>query len=217
MSELYIFIGPPGSGKGTQAELICAKLELTHFDMGKTLRNIAAEGGELGERIRFFTDKGELVPIEVIKEVINHFFKNIHGIVVLDGFPRSLEQTFVLDEIIHTSDHLLKAVVLFDVDKALLRERIVYRRVCPETGKIFNLKFSRPEDIYMHERLCGVLVQRDDDTEAVFNHRYQVYQETTKPIIDFYRTNAEVISIDASRTVEEIQQDLETLITAQGE
>lgn len=208
MADIYILIGPPGSGKGTQAQLICDRLGIDHFDMGSTLRAYIAKGGDLADRISSFTNKGELVPIEIIKEVIASYFQSIASTAVLDGFPRSIEQAKVLDDVIKEGNHNLKAIVFFDVEKDVLKGRIINRRVNPANGDVFNLVSNMPENLEEYERVNGKLIQRPDDTEEVFENRYKVYLAQTEPIIDYYRVAPGIVTVNGKRTIEEIQAEL---------
>ncbi len=208
MADIYILIGPPGSGKGTQAQLICDKLNIDHFDMGSTLRAYIAKGGELSDRISSFTNKGELVPIEIIKEVIANYFQSIASTAVLDGFPRSIEQAHVLDAVITEGKHNLKAIIFFDVDKAILKSRIINRRVNPVNGDVFNLVSNMPDNLAEYEKLNGRLIQRADDTEEVFENRFKVYLHQTQPIIEYYRNKPGIITVNGAESIENIQIEL---------
>ena len=208
MADLYILVGPPGCGKGTQAQIICEKMNLTHFDMGSTLRSYITKGDELALRISSFTTKGELVPIDIIKEVIASAFKSISGTVVLDGFPRSLEQAQVLDEVIKEGNHKLRAIIFFDIDKDLLKTRIINRRVNPQTGEVFNILTNMPANLEEYEKEHGKLIQRADDTVDVFENRFKVYLETTEPVIEYYKENPGIIKVNGANSINEIQAEL---------
>lgn len=208
MADIYILIGPPGSGKGTQAQLICDKLNIDHFDMGSTLRAYISKGGDLSDRISSFTNKGELVPIEIIKEVIANYFQSIASTAVLDGFPRSIEQAQVLDAVISEGKHNLKSIIFFDVDKEILKDRIINRRVNPTNGDVFNLLSNMPENLEEYESKNGKLIQRADDTAEVFENRFKVYLQQTQPIIEYYRNKPGIITVDGAESIEHIQIEL---------
>ncbi len=219
MGRVFVLVGPPGSGKGTQAELLRERFGLVHFDMGGELRREMASGSELGETIAGYVNQGKLVPLPIIAEIVGKFLReNKRADILFDGFPRSLEQAEVLDRAIEGEGELeLRAVFNFVIPKEMLLERVVYRRLCPECGAVYNLRTSPPREDELCDRCGAKLIQRSDDREEVFLERYETqYEGYVVPVIQHYRKMGKVIDIDATRSVGEIFAQLEESV-AQGQ
>ena len=170
MTKAFIFLGPPGCGKGTQTELLARELKLPHIDTGSLLRKNIKEGTDIGLVAKGFIDKGQLVPINVVSTVIKNRLMEAdcaNGY-ILDGFPRSLEQAGELDKILDELNGNIKKedimAVYFDIPNEVLVERLVNRRSCPKCGKIYNIKTSAPKK----EGFCD-----DCDVELIQNQLNQ--------------------------------------------
>ena len=207
---ITVFLGPPGSGKGTQAAVLSDRFGLLHFDMGRALRDEIAGGSDLGHSIRTFTDAGELVPIEIIGLIIEKVFQNpgLSG-VILDGFPRSVEQVDLLDGILARTGLCLDDVYYFNLDDGIIIERIVNRRFCPKCKRVYNLLSAKPAV----ESVCDVdgaeLATRSDDMADVVANRIAVYRRETEPIVNRYRVANLLVEIDATQEIEGITKELE--------
>lgn len=199
---IVVFLGPPGSGKGTQADILADEHGFFHFDTGSHLRAEIASGSDLGQRIASYTDKGNLVPIEVISELIKSFLKGVDAKrIMFDGFPRNLEQAQVLDEgLVELEDDLDFAIYL-EIDEDSLVQRIINRRFCPECGEIYNLVSHPPKQAGVCDKDQAKLTQRKDDTEKVFTHRLEVYLEQTVPVLEYYRTTGKLITVDGDADI----------------
>ncbi|QKY21377.1 adenylate kinase [Halolamina sp. CBA1230] len=192
-----LLLGPPGAGKGTQAKKLCEEYDLDHVSTGDALRANKDMETEYGTP-RSFMEAGELVPDEVVNEVLETALENADGY-VLDGYPRNLDQVEFLDD---ATD--LDYVFFLDVGRETLVERLTGRRVDPETGENYHVKFDMPEDEEVRERL----VQRDDDEEDVVRERLEVYEENTEPVIEHYREGGDLIEVDGEGAPEDVFERL---------
>ena len=188
MKKEFIFIGPPGSGKGTQTKILSKEYNLPHIDTGSLLREAVASGSEEGKLANSFMEKGQLVPIELVSKIIkNRLLKDdCKNGFILDGYPRSLEQAYALDEILSEIDkdnNVKPQVFYFEVAQEKLVERLVNRRSCSQCGAIYNLKTMKLKDETKCEKCGGTLTRRDDDTEEVATKRFATYFEQTEPLI----------------------------------
>lgn len=185
--KIIILLGPPGSGKGTQAEMIGNKLGLPQVSTGDMLRSEKAAGTELGRRSSVFMDRGELVPDEVILEMVNVSIRKddcMQGF-ILDGFPRTVAQAESLDRMLGEMGLALWRAVYFDVPDEEIVERLTGRLTCVLCGKIYHVKFNLPPSKDKCE--CGgYLMQRPDDNVSVVTERLRVYKEETSPVIIYY-------------------------------
>lgn len=213
MKQKYIFIGPPGSGKGTQTKMLSADYNLPHIDTGSLLREAVASGSEEGKLANSFMEKGQLVPIEVVSKIIkNRLLKSdaTNGF-ILDGYPRSIEQAYALDNIleeIDTDKNIKPIVFYFDVAEEKLIERLVNRRSCSNCGAIYNLKTMQLDDETICPRCGGKLTRRDDDTEEVAIKRFDTYFKETAPLIELYERRGQLVKIDASLDINTIYKNL---------
>lgn len=213
MKQEFIFIGPPGSGKGTQTKMLAKDTNLPHIDTGSLLRAEIATGSEEGKLANSFMEKGQLVPIELVSTIIKNRLKkeDCKNGFILDGYPRSLEQAYALDDILEEVDKENKVqptVFYFDVAQELLVERLVNRRSCSKCGAIFNIKTMKMTDITKCEKCGGELTRRDDDTEEVANKRFKTYFEQTAPLIEMYEKRGWLKKLDASLDIESIYKNL---------
>ncbi len=213
MKREFIFIGPPGSGKGTQTIMLSKDYNLPHIDTGSLLREEVSSGSAEGKLADSFMEKGQLVPIELVSKIIKNRLskQDCKNGFILDGYPRSLEQAYALDDILNEIDKNLfvkPCVFYFEVDRKQLVERLVNRRSCSKCGAIYNLKTMTLQDETKCEKCGGELTKREDDTEEVANKRFTTYFEETAPLIDLYSKRGLLIKIDASRSIDEIYKDL---------
>jgi adenylate kinase len=206
-----IFLGPPGSGKGTQAEKLHHNFRLVQLSTGNLFREHIKNETPLGVKVKSILTKGELVPDDLtVQMVIDRLDKpdTIMG-VVFDGFPRTRDQALALQHRLAEKGKCITAAILFKITDDDIVERLSARRMCPKDNSIYNLKSNPPKQ---DERcdLCGTpLVMRDDDKPEVIRHRLQVYRQQTEPLIEFYREQDMLIEIDASRSIQEIEAQLD--------
>ena len=211
MTKAFIFLGPPGCGKGTQTDLLSKELNLPHIDTGALLRKNIKDGTQIGVVAKGYIDKGQLVPIEVVSEVIKNRLMedDCKSGYILDGYPRSLEQASALDKIVEELKQDVDiTAIYFDIPTEVLVERLVNRRSCPKCGKIYNLKTSAPK-IEGKCDVCGVeLIQRKDDTEETAYLRFKTYENETHPLLDFYTKRGILKKLNANQPIEKVWEDL---------
>ena len=208
MSELnLILLGPPGAGKGTQAERLREDFQLPHISTGDILRAQVAEGSELGLEASRYMDAGELVPDEVIVGMITSRIAegDARDGFLLDGFPRNEEQANSLDEALRSLDRRLTAALLVDVPDEEVVRRLAGRRVCVKNpSHIYHVDFDPPK----HEGVCDQdgarLIQRDDDREEVIRRRLEVYHSQTEPLIAYYDRAGLLRRFDGRRSADEV-------------
>ncbi len=213
MKKEFIFIGPPGSGKGTQTIMLAKDMNLPHIDTGSLLREEIAKDTEEGRLADSFMSKGQLVPIKVVSTIIKNRLskEDCKNGFILDGYPRSMEQAYALDEIlaeIDSDSDVVPTVFYFAVDQEKLIERLVNRRSCSACGEIYNIKTMKLSDTEKCEKCGGKLIRRDDDTEEVARKRFVTYFAQTAPLIDMYTKRNWLVEIDASQDIDTIYKSL---------
>jgi adenylate kinase len=209
-----VLLGPPGSGKGTQAKRLVEVLGTPHVSSGDLFRHHLSEGTELGKRAQSYMEKGELVPDDVtVDMVIERISRpDCEEGVILDGFPRTLTQAQALDEELERRGQSITIAPLIQVSDEEVMRRLTARRVCEDCGAVYNVVFNPPEE----EGICDVcgadLYQREDDNPETVRHRLYTYYKETSPLIGYYFARDLLAEIDGEQTVEEVQQDLREAI-----
>jgi adenylate kinase len=209
-----VFLGAPGSGKGTQAQRLMADYMLPQISTGDLLRGAVAAGTDLGQRAKAAMDAGELVTDDIVLGIIAERLAQddcADGF-ILDGYPRNLQQAKDLEPVLEQIGQSLDAAVLLDVDLDILMKRLTGRRTCSRTGKLLNIHFSSQEDIDAVTAGGGELVQRADDNEATIANRLKVYREQTEPLVDFYRDAGLLKTIAGEGDIDEIHARLKTTL-----
>ena len=178
-----VIFGPPGSGKGTYASRLHAKLGVDVIAMGDIFREIMKQGSPLGTRVRGFVEKGSLVPDDVVIQVLEQRLAKVSGVkgFILDGFPRTIEQAEALDKIVK-----IDVVIVLIVPDWIVVERLSTRRICRKCGEVYNVRYLRPKVKGVCDKCGGELYQRSDDTAKVIKSRITIYERQTKPILQHY-------------------------------
>lgn len=216
MKREFIFLGPPACGKGTQTSKLAKHLGLPHIDTGSLLRAEIKSGTPNGEIAKSFIDKGQLVPVDLVGNIIKDRLSqpDCDNGYILDGYPRSVEQADKLDVINKELGDAKFMAIFFDMDHDVLISRIVNRRSCPACGSIYNLKYH-PTKV---EGICDFcneeLIQRKDDNEETAEARFETYFRETAPLIEYYKNKNVLLTLDANGTIEEVWQRLLKLIEA---
>jgi len=197
-------LGPPGSGKGTQAERICAAFDLVHLASGDILRSEKASGSPLGKQIRDFIDNGLLVPDGLMIELMKQKILGLKKGFVLDGFPRTLPQAQSLNRMLFENDRPLELVLNFVVNPKVLSRRFEGRRVCPVCLSVYHIDSLPPavEGICDHDG--AKLIVREDDRPEVVQKRIATYQETMAPLIAYYAQLGNFKTLDTSASIDEV-------------
>lgn len=194
-----VFLGPPGAGKGTQASMVCQRFAIPHISTGDMLRAAIANGTETGMKAKVFMDRGQLVPDEVLIEMVRERLneKDCEKGFLLDGFPRTVDQAEALEGIAAPD-----VVVDVDVADEKLLDRLTGRRVCEKCGESFHV--AKIGDAKVCSHCGGTLIQRDDDKPATIRNRLDVYHRQTAPLIDYYRGKGALRKVDGDQTPEKV-------------
>lgn len=203
-----VLVGPPGAGKGTQAEFIAKHFGIPKISTGDIFRANVSGGTELGKQAKKYMDAGDLVPDEVTNAMVRDRLAEpdaANGF-LLDGFPRNVAQAEVLDSILDEIGAPLKVVLDLEVDFEEVVKRLSGRRTCKQCGHVWHVEYDAPSQPDVCDRCGGQLYQRDDDKPETVRHRLDVYAQQTAPLIDFYRERGLLVAIDALGPVEDITE-----------
>ena len=211
-----MFIAPPAAGKGTQAELVVEKYHIPHISTGDILREISKEDSEIGEYVRETMASGKLVKDEITYQLIEDRLKkdDCKNGFLMDGFPRNLDQAIEYDNILKRLNYKVGNVILIDIDKSTLEKRITGRRICEKCNSIYNIndKNSTPKVESVCDNCGGKLYQRSDDNLESFQTRYSTYLEKTEPIIEHYKAQGVLKTVNGNDTVENIFNKIDKII-----
>jgi len=202
MRKRIILLGPPGAGKGTQAKLLAAKNGLAHLSTGDILRDEVTRDTELGRKAKGYMNRGDLVPDELIIDMIEGRLDEDGGF-ILDGFPRTVTQAEALEKIT-----AIDVVINIALTRDEVIRRLSSRRVCRDCGKIYNLLYNSPKNDGVCDACRGELFQREDDKRDVIENRYDVYIDATAPLINFYKERGLVKDVDGSQATEKVSDQI---------
>ncbi len=210
-----ILFGPPGAGKGTQAERLRRDFELPFISTGEMLRANVKNGTDLGMEAQKYMDAGELVPDELIVAMAGERLQeeDARDGFILDGFPRTLEQAKTLDELLSGLGRRVTAALLIDVPDEELIRRLSGRRVCVEAGHNYHVEFDPPKTQDVCDQDGSRLIQRDDDKPEVIRNRLRVYHDQTEPLVEYYDDRGLMRRIDGTRPPDEVHDHIRAVIS----
>ncbi len=202
-----VFLGPPGSGKGTQCKRIVEKYGVEHLSSGDILRKERVDGTELGKKAQSFMDSGALVPDDVIIGMMIAAIRNAgdNGF-ILDGFPRTVVQAQELGRALEDAGEKIDVLLNLKIDDEIIKARMTGRRSCPKCGGVYHIENLKPKVDGICDDDGAQLVQRPDDNPEVVSNRLATYHEQTAPVIDYYKENNTVIDVDAEVGVDVVTE-----------
>ncbi len=211
---IVVLFGPPGAGKGTQAQAICEHLGVPHVATGDIFRRHLKEGTELGQLARSYMDRGALVPDDVVWKLVEDRLRqpDCQRGVLLDGFPRSVRQAELLEEGLAAQGRQVDLVISLEVPDEVILRRLSGRRVCLSCGATYHVDHSPPARPGTCDRCGGEVVQRDDDREEVVAKRLATYHRETAPVLDFYRERGVVRPVDGTGSIQEVAERIRGLL-----
>ena len=209
-----VFMGPPGAGKGTQAEKIVEKYQIPHISTGDMFRKAIKDQTELGMEAKRYMDQGALVPdhvtIGIVKDRLSE--SDCKSGFLLDGFPRTVDQAKALDEILTSLDSKIDYVINIDVDLDILKERLTGRRICRSCGATYHMVFNPPTVAGTCDKCGGELYQRKDDNEETVGNRLNVYVSQTKPLLDYYSLAGNLVNINGQQSIDLVFAEIQDVL-----
>ena len=201
-------LGPPGAGKGTQAKMLAEQLNIPHISTGYIFRTAIKNQTEMGKKAQEFIDDGNLVPDEITDAIVKERLlqPDCSKGFILDGFPRTLPQAEILEEMLIENNMPLDAVVDIQVSAGEIIKRLENRRSCPKCGKAYHLIYRKPENENMCDKCNTELIHRHDDKKHVIEHRIEVYHEKTDPLVNYYRKNGLLKVFNGEQPAKDILQ-----------
>jgi adenylate kinase len=214
MATYLVLLGPPGAGKGTQAQIISKSLGLPHISSGDIFRENLKNKTELGREAEGFINRGALVPddltIAMIRERLSR--PDCDGGALLDGFPRTPPQAEALDTMLREFDEQVSAVPYIKVDEKVLVERLSGRWTCVAKGHVFHEKYNPPREPGICDIDGSVLYQREDDKPETVINRIRVYFDQTEPLIEYYRQRGLLLEVDGAKPIDEVSEEMLKLL-----
>jgi adenylate kinase len=216
MPTYIVLLGPPGAGKGTQAQIISEKLGLPHISSGDIFRENLKKQTELGKLAKGYMDRGELVPDDVTIAMIRDRLSRTDAQTgaLLDGFPRTPAQADALSQMLESFNGIVNAVPYIKVDEDVLIERLTGRWTCRAEGHIFHEKYNPPKTPGVCDFDGSELYQREDDKAETVKRRIRVYMEQTSPLIEYYRDRGRLLEVDGTKPIGEVTGDLLAALSA---
>lgn len=209
-----VFMGPPGAGKGTQAEKIIETYQIPHISTGDMFRKAIKDQTELGMEAKSYMDQGALVPdhvtIGIVKDRLSE--SDCKSGFLLDGFPRTVDQAKALDEILTSLDSKIDYVINIDVDLNILKERLTGRRICRSCGATYHKIFNPSAVDGVCDKCGGELYQRKDDNEETVGNRLDVYVNQTKPLLDYYSLAGNLVNINGQQSIDLVFEEIQHVL-----
>jgi adenylate kinase len=212
--EFYVFLGPPGAGKGTQAKVVAQNKGIPQISSGDLFRENLKDQTELGIRANQFIKVGELVPDDITIEMVGERISrtDCKAGAILDGFPRTPNQAKAFDEILEETGCKINQVPYIAVPEGELIERLSARLTCRAQGHIFHKKYNPPKVAGICDFDGSELYQREDDQPETVKHRIQVYEQRTRPLVEYYQERGILVKINGSQSIEDVTKDLLDLV-----
>lgn len=210
-----ILVGPPGSGKGTQAKILEDRHKMKQLSSGDMLRAAVSEGTNIGQKAESYMEAGELVPDDLVVEIVTDQIEKFgdRGF-ILDGFPRNEHQAEVLDKMLEKRGRKIDRVLVIEVSDDVLVERIAGRYTCANCGEGYHDTFKQPEKDAVCDKCGGTeFIRRPDDKPETVRNRLEVYHEQTKPLIKYYKEQGKIRTIDGEQPIQEVTKALEQAMT----
>jgi adenylate kinase len=209
-----IFLGPPGAGKGTQAQRVAEKYSIPQISTGDLMRAAVSSGSELGEQLKSYMSAGSLVPDDLVLTILLERISqdDCQNGFLLDGFPRTVAQAEALEKALNERELPLSGVISLDVPDEVLTARLSARRICSKCGASYHLEFLKPAKEGICDKCFGELYQRKDDSEEVIKNRLKVYHKQTAPLVDFYQKKQQLFPVDGNKKIDMIFAEICVII-----
>lgn len=214
-----VFMGPPGAGKGTQAEYIVNEFHIPHISTGDAFRLAMKQKTELGKKAKEYVDQGLLVPDEITNGIVRERLEQpdcAKGF-LLDGFPRTVAQADALDQMLSEMSKQLDHVINLKVDRSLLLARLTGRRICKDCGATYHVLFNPPKQEGVCDKCSGELYQRSDDTEQKVGTRLDEYTNKTAPLLAYYENKGLLREINGEQEIGQVTSDISLILRGQAE
>lgn len=209
-----LFMGPPGAGKGTQAEQIVNEFHIPHISTGDAFRLAMKQGTEMGLKAKEYVDQGKLVPDEITNGIVRERLQQsdcAKGF-LLDGFPRTIPQAEALDAMLTAMGRKLDHVINLSVDRGLLLARLTGRRICKSCGATYHVMFNPPAEEGKCDKCSGDLYQRSDDTEEKVGTRLDEYINKTAPLLAYYDQRGLLSEVDGEQSIDEVTSKVSSIL-----
>ncbi|NEW09642.1 adenylate kinase [Paenibacillus sp. SYP-B3998] len=209
-----IFMGPPGAGKGTQAEKIVNDFQIPHISTGDAFRLAMSQGTPLGIEAKGYVDKGLLVPDEITNGIVRERLAqpDCDKGFLLDGFPRTVAQADALSEIVESLGKKIEVVINLSVDRSFLLARLTGRRICKSCGATYHVIFNPPKQEGVCDKCSGELYQRSDDTEEKVGTRLDEYTNKTAPLLDYYQKRELLREVNGEQDIHVVTEQISSLL-----
>ncbi|MFS0840739.1 adenylate kinase [Paenibacillus sp. 1P03SA] len=214
-----LFMGPPGAGKGTQAEKIVSEFQIPHISTGDAFRLAMSQGTPLGIEAKSYVDQGKLVPDEITNGIVRERLQqpDCDKGFLLDGFPRTIAQAEALDEILQSLGKRIDHVINLKVDRSFLLARLTGRRICKSCGATYHVIFNPPKQEGVCDKCSGELYQRSDDTEEKVGTRLDEYTSKTAPLLEYYEKRNVLREVDGEQDIEDVTSQISSLLRGHSE
>lgn len=214
-----LFMGPPGAGKGTQAEYIVNEFHIPHISTGDAFRAAMSQGTPMGVEAKGYVDKGLLVPDEITNGIVRERLAqpDCNAGFLLDGFPRTLQQAESLDGMMTELEKKIDVVFNLVVDRSLLLARLTGRRICKSCGATYHIMFNPPQHEGVCDKCSGELYQRSDDTEEKVGTRLDEYSSKTAPLLDYYRNKGVLKEVNGEQDIQLVTAEISSILRGLGE